>query len=96
VSLAAVDAIGVWGNHDCGLCIDPDARVLETFPSAVIEYMSSLRPRLEVAGCYLSHVKPWLNPEEITDLWYYEGPPDRPEKLERRRMNSIVPFPARH
>ena len=81
--LAAAGAIGVWGNHDYGLCVDPDARVLEKFPSTVIEYMSSLRPRLEVAGCYFAHVEPWLNPEEITDLWYYEGPPEQPDKLQR-------------
>lgn len=81
--LAEAGVIGVWGNHDYGLCVEPDIEVREKFPTAVIEYMSSLRPRLEVAGCYFAHVEPWLNPEEITDLWYYEGPPDEPSKLDR-------------
>jgi hypothetical protein len=45
--------------------------------------MTSLRPRLEVEGCYFTHVEPWLDPEEITDLWYFDGPPDEHFKLER-------------
>ncbi len=81
--LAEADAIGVWGNHDYGLCVDPDDEIRERFPNALIDYMTSLRPRLEVAGCHFSHVEPWLNPEDIVDLWYFEGPPDEHGKLER-------------
>ncbi len=81
--LADANVVGVWGNHDYGLCFDPDDEVRDRFPAAVIEYMVSLRPRLDLEGCYFSHVEPWLNPEEITDLWYFEGPPDEPEKLDR-------------
>jgi hypothetical protein len=25
-------------------------------------------------------VEPWLDPENISDLWYFDGPPDTPEK----------------
>jgi predicted phosphodiesterase len=81
--LADANAIGVWGNHDCGLCMSPDAEMRERYSSDVIDFMTSLRPRLDVAGCHFTHVEPWLNPEDIMDLWYYEGPPDEPNKLER-------------
>lgn len=81
--LANANAIGVWGNHDCGLCMSPDAEIRERYTSDVIDFMTSLRPRLDVAGCHFTHVEPWLNPEDIMDLWYYEGPPDEPNKLER-------------
>jgi hypothetical protein len=75
--------IGVWGNHDYGLCVDPEAEVREKYGDLVVDYMTSLKPRLEIADCLFQHVEPWLNPEELTDLWYFEGPPDSPEKLGR-------------
>lgn len=45
--------------------------------------MTSLRPRLDIQGCHCTHVEPWLNPEELADLWYFEGPPDSQDKLAR-------------
>jgi predicted phosphodiesterase len=81
--LAEAKAIGVWGNHDFGLCVDLDDDMRQKYPSVVIEYMASLKPRLLVGGCHFTHVEPWLNPEELADLWYFEGPPDDQSKLER-------------
>ncbi len=81
--LSDVNAIGVWGNHDFGLCFDPDDDARAKYSVAVIDYMTSLRPRLEVCGCYFSHIEPWLNPEDIADLWYSDGPPDEHQKLDR-------------
>jgi hypothetical protein len=81
--LANAKTIGVWGNHDFGLCVDPDEDLRAKYPATVIQYMTSLRPRLDVAGCHFSHVEPWLNPEVVTDLWYFEGLPDEPAKLDR-------------
>jgi hypothetical protein len=46
----------------------------------VLDFMASLRPRLELDGCLFTHVEPWLDPEDISDLWYFGGPPDTPEK----------------
>ena len=42
-----------------------------------------MKPRLEVAGCYFAHVEPWLDPENMLDLWYFDGPPDDAQKLAR-------------
>jgi len=81
-------AIGVWGNHDFGLCVDPDAETREKYPATVIDFMGSLRPRLDLEGCHFTHVEPWLNPEEVADLWYFKGPPDEHGKLERI-FNSV-------
>lgn len=81
--LAAADAIGVWGNHDYGLCFEPSPEVRSRFSSDVLNYMGTYKPRMEIDGCYFAHVEPWLNPEDILDLWYYDGPPDRPERLAR-------------
>jgi hypothetical protein len=81
--LAEAKAVGVWGNHDYGLCVNQDEEMRARYPAAVLDYMASLRPRLDVDGCYFSHVEPWLNPEELMDLWYYEGLPDEHGKLAR-------------
>lgn len=81
--LAEAKAIGVWGNHDFGLAYQPRNEVRQRYASSVMDFMTSLRPRLEIAGCLFTHVEPWLNPEEIADLWYFDGPPDSGEKLKR-------------
>ena len=67
--LQAVSVIGVWGNHDFGLCHEPAARIQETFPASVLAFMGSLRPTLDVQGCHFSHVEPWLDPTDVADLW---------------------------
>ncbi len=74
--LAAASAVGVWGNHDYGLCCNPSEEIRVRFSASIIGFMTSLRPRLEIDGCYFAHVEPWLNPEDIADLWFFEGPPD--------------------
>jgi hypothetical protein len=44
----------------------------------------TLQPHLEIGGCLFTHVEPWLDPHKVEDLWYFDGPPDSPEKLARR------------
>src|SRR5947207_12169567 len=74
--LAEAKAVGVWGNHDFGLCFEPSEEVRAKYPVGVVDFMSSLRPRLDIDGCHFTHVEPWLNPENVADLWYFDGPPD--------------------
>ncbi len=73
-------AIGVWGNHDFGLSCDPNDNLQDKYEEATVNFMSSLHPRLELEGCLFTHVEPWLDPEDLTDLWYFGGPPTTPEK----------------
>jgi hypothetical protein len=89
--LQQVEAVGVWGNHDVGLCFDPDDKVCERYSAAVLDFMGTLQPRLEIDGCLFSHVEPWLDPHRVEDLWYFDGPPDSPEKL--ARSFAAVPHP---
>jgi predicted phosphodiesterase len=87
--LTEAEAVGVWGNHDYGLCVDVDDELRGRYPGSVIDFMASLRPRLDLAGCHFTHVEPWLDPEDLADLWYFEGPPDEHGKLDR--IFSAVP-----
>jgi hypothetical protein len=81
--LSESNAIGVWGNHDFGLSFDPEPDNRHKYPASVIDFMTSLRPRIEIEGCLFTHVEPWLNPEDLSDLWYFDGPPDEHSKLDR-------------
>jgi len=82
--LAEAGAIGVWGNHDFGLCCsNPRPEDRQRYGERVLEFMGCLQPRLEVDGCLFSHVEPWLDPEKIEDLWYFEGPPESTEQAVR-------------
>jgi len=87
--LQDVAAVGVWGNHDVGLSFDPSEKVRQRYSASVLDFMGSLQPRLEIDGCLFTHVEPWLDPHKIEDLWYFDGPPDTPEKL--ARSFSAVP-----
>jgi predicted phosphodiesterase len=90
--LSEVGAIGVWGNHDFGLCSNPDAATWARYPRSVLDFMTTMKPRLEIAGCHFAHVEPWLDPENVTDLWYFDGPPDNEQKLTR----IFGAIPGRH
>jgi predicted phosphodiesterase len=80
--LADAGAVGVWGNHDFGLCGDrPTPDIRRRYSASCLEYLGRLRPRLEVEGCLFTHIEPWLDPEKLEDLWYFEGPLDTPERV---------------
>jgi predicted phosphodiesterase len=81
--LRGVKAVGVWGNHDLGLCFDPDEAVCERYSADVLHFMGGLQPHLVLDGCLFTHVEPWLDPHRLEDLWDFHGPPDSPEKLAR-------------
>lgn len=69
-------AIGVWGNHDLGLCLDPEPALVARFPRVVLDFMGTLRPRLSLGDCHFSHVEPWLDPTDPAQINYFEGPAD--------------------
>jgi predicted phosphodiesterase len=74
---------GVWGNHDYGLCRDVNDDARRLFSPAVLDYMGTLQPTLTRADCLFTHVEPWLDANDLLQLWYFEGLPDTPAKLAR-------------
>ncbi|MGH7201612.1 MAG: metallophosphoesterase family protein [Planctomycetaceae bacterium] len=81
--LAETGAIGVWGNHDFGLCHEPTDTVRAKYAAGVLDFMTTLQPHLEIGECLFTHVEPWLDPVSVMDLWYFGGPPESPERLGR-------------
>ena len=73
--LAAAKAVGVWGNHDFGLCVDDSAELQQQYGDAVVNYMRSLKAQLVIDDCYFAHVEPWLDPSRLEDLWFFDGVP---------------------
>ncbi len=76
-------AVGVWGNHDLGLCCDVSDEIHRVAAPELLDYMSSMQPQLVVAGCRFSHVEPWLDARRLEDLWYFDGLPDTSERVGR-------------
>lgn len=81
--LRQVETVGVWGNHDIGLCFSPTEKLRGRYSDTVLSFVGGLQPRLEIDGCLFTHVEPWLDPHKVEDLWYFDGPPDAPENLAR-------------
>jgi predicted phosphodiesterase len=73
--------VGVWGNHDHGLCRDVSDEARAKFDAASLAYMATMQPRLSLGGCHFTHVEPWLDPESVADMWLCSGRPDEPERL---------------
>lgn len=78
--LSGSGASGVWGNHDFGMCIRPD-EFRADYGDAVVDFFAALRPRLEIDEAGFTHVEPWLDPESLDDLWWFEGLPETPARL---------------
>jgi len=81
--LREAGVVGVWGNHDFGLCQEVNDRIRRDFDPEILAFTTTLQPRLVRDDCLFTHVEPWLDPMDITQLWYFEGLPDSPEKIAR-------------
>lgn len=78
--LERAGAVGVWGNHDFGLCVDPAEETLSRYPGPTLDYLATFRGALTLGGCRFAHIEPWLDPTAIEDLWHLEV--DRPFEAE--------------
>jgi hypothetical protein len=69
--LAPFEHVGVWGNHDFGLCDEPVEFARERFSAEVLAYFARLRPSAEVGGAFFQHIEPYLDSTSLEDLWSY-------------------------
>jgi predicted phosphodiesterase len=77
--LQACGAVGVWGNHELGLCVDPEDEVRQMVSDTVMHYFSKLQPSLEFGDVMVSHTFPTEDARDV--LSYYVGEPDDEELL---------------
>lgn len=75
--LTGLPGVGVWGNHDRGLCGDVDPVIGRRFTETTLQYFARLRPWVELEGCRFQHVDPHLDPERFEDLWCFSTPEER-------------------
>lgn len=67
--LSALPGVGVWGNHDFGLCGEIHPSVRERFSASALDYFSRLRPSVILGELRFQHIDPHLDPEKFEDLW---------------------------
>ena len=68
-------AIGVWGNHDLGLCLDPDDKFREKYSEPVIEFFSTLNSKMELGDLLFSHTLPNQDPTDPSAYYLGQRPP---------------------
>jgi predicted phosphodiesterase len=79
--LREAGAVGVWGNHDLGLCHEPTEAVRARYAGPVLDFMGTLSPRLELGGCLFTHGLPSCDPTDPA-AYYLGDRPETPEGLE--------------
>ena len=72
-ALAELNSDGVWGNHDFGLCRDVGEATRKRYSQSVLNYFGSLHPWIELHACRFQHIEPFLDSENLEDLWAYGG-----------------------
>lgn len=81
--LRRVGAVGVWGNHDLGLCLEPSPAMRQRYGGEVLDYFATLRGHYVEEDCLFSHVQTWMDPADLEQPWYVVGKPDNSELLAR-------------
>ena len=81
--LGALPGLGVWGNHDMGLCGEISPTVRGRFSRAVLDYFAGLRPSVVLNGLRFQHVDPPLDPRDFEDLWKFSTDEERIAGLAR-------------
>jgi hypothetical protein len=76
--LAGAGVVGVYGNHELGLCHRPDERTRRTYGGPILDFMQALGPRLQIEDCLFKHGLPHWDPTD--PVVYYLG--ERPETAE--------------
>ncbi len=87
--LKSCGAVGVWGNHELGLCVEPEDHVRELYSDTAMRFFSTLQPRLELGAVLVSHTFPTEDSRDV--LSYYVGQPEDDALLQ----SCFATFPHR-
>ena len=72
--LTPYSVLGVFGNHDLGLCDDPVGEVKERYSPAVLEFFNGLSASLSIDGCLYTHGAPWWDALDPVEYYVGENP----------------------
>jgi len=72
-ALSQLNSVGVWGNHDFGLCRDVSEETRRRYSPEVLDYFARLEPWIELGASRFQHIEPFLDSEQLEDLWSYGG-----------------------
>jgi hypothetical protein len=67
--LRDVNTVGVWGNHDFMLCHEVPEKIHQKYPAAVVEFMATMQPQLNMDGHSFSHRSLLGDPHDNGWLW---------------------------
>jgi predicted phosphodiesterase len=79
--LTRIGAVGVFGNHELGLVINPDEHLRKRYGDDVLSYFATLHGQHREGDCLFSHAQAWMDPTDIEQPWYLHGLPNQPDLL---------------
>lgn len=88
--LNAAGAVGVWGNHDMGLCVDPEPALPARFPDRVVDFARSPAPRLEVGGCLFCQGPAHWEADDPSACYMNEPPEKAVARAESFAATAVV------
>jgi hypothetical protein len=66
------EAVGVFGNHELGLCVDPRDDLRRRYDDYILDFFQSLKPQFETGELLFSHTLP---DQDASDPFsYFLGP----------------------
>lgn len=81
--LSRIDAIGVFGNHELGLSVDPEAGIRQRYGKRIVDFFTALHGQYELADCLFSHAQAWMDPTDLDQPWYCHGMPETADLIAR-------------
>jgi hypothetical protein len=88
--LGVCGAVGVWGNHDFGLCHTASDETLARFSPNGRRFLSGLRPAVEIDGCLFTHKEASVDASDVVQLWAEE---EEPLDLRPRAAGGLAAAP---
>lgn len=76
-------AVGVFGNHELGLAVNPDELFCRKYGAHVLAFFAGLHARYALGDCLFTHVQAWMDPLDVEQPWYWHDIPATAELLAR-------------